>query len=334
VPGARISVGRRGVVGTVGVPGTGLGYSTRLDKPRGRSAAAAETPAWPDESAGIFALPGAAPVPAPPGRAPTGFDVERVESAALEFLNSPALRELRDMIVAARTQLVEVIGEHRVAEQQRDRLSTEFDRKSRSIFRVFMRRRLRRLERALLPRAAAEVERLAEWREASRVTAQFHSSEAAAKGWDRLVLAFDTLMQSQAVWDVTAGRSTDRARERTAANRSVDRQPVRLGWASHAAVAFEGRALQFDNANGSDLVFYPGVLLLERADGALALVDLHDPLAACPAQADFRWLRGGGRAPAGPCAGQQSAQFGRRRRRGGCRGSSSWAICPRGAGRA
>lgn len=36
--GASITVGKRGVHGNAGLPGTGLSYRTRLDKPAGREA--------------------------------------------------------------------------------------------------------------------------------------------------------------------------------------------------------------------------------------------------------------------------------------------------------
>jgi hypothetical protein len=56
----------------------------------------------------------------------------------------------------------------------------------------------------------------------------------------------------------------------------VDRKGVTLEFAESDVVQFSGRALAFENANGADLLFYPGIALIARADGVFALVDLKE----------------------------------------------------------
>lgn len=60
------------------------------------------------------------------------------------------------------------------------------------------------------------------------------------------------------------------------AGRVVDRRPVRLDFASSDLVRFDGRAMRFGNVNGEDILIYPGVAIMPRADGAFALIDLRE----------------------------------------------------------
>ncbi|MCV5761331.1 hypothetical protein OFN40_29635, partial [Escherichia coli] len=64
--------------------------------------------------------------------------------------------------------------------------------------------------------------------------------------------------------------------ERTLATRSVNRHPVTFDFSSTDLIQFTGRAMRFENANGDDILLYPGVAVIPRADGAFALIDLRE----------------------------------------------------------
>lgn len=264
VPGATLNVGPRGVASTIGIPGTGLSYHTNHSIPAGHSA----QPAIPNY-----------PV-SPPSFTPSlayaqAMEMREINSASVEQLTSDSLVELRDLIHQARTQRGEIEADLKEARQQFDAQSTELNRRQRSLFRMFYKRRIAELEEAV-PETEAEIERLTEWQGSTHIDISFETSETAQKAYGALVRAFETLKASKLIWDITSDRNTNRVIERTSATRTVTRTPVKLDYSSSDLVRFAGRAIQFQNVNGEDIMIYPGVVLMPRGDGAFALIELRD----------------------------------------------------------
>ena len=270
VPGATLNVGSRGVRATVGLPGSGLSYSSRL-APAGAPAPAAEPDYWtPTQTV----IPAAAPGSQPSAyvRAP---GMTEIGSAAVESLTSASLLTFRAMILDAAKQRREIEDDLAAARAEHGARKTELGRKSRSLFRFFFKRRIAELE-PLVPELAAEVERLQGWLEATHIEVQFDTDDAAQRGYGALVRAYDGLRACSAIWDVTSERGTNRVAERTSASRVVERRPVALDYSQSDVIRFNGRALRFANANGEDLLFYPGLILMHRRDGQFAMLDLRD----------------------------------------------------------
>ncbi len=266
VPGATVNVGSKGIRSTVGFPGSGLSY-THHHQPR--RVAAADTPLELDER------PYLEPEPAPTYYQPFAPAMRSINSAAVEQLTSHSLLELRDMIAEARSQKHEVEADLQAATQLQRQQTDELARRQRSLFRFFMKNRIAELE-AALPETSAEVDRLTQWQGCTHIDVQFETSAAAKQAYGALVRAFEKLWCSAAVWDVTSDRSTNRVAERTMANRTLTRTKVGLSYSGSDLIRFEGRAMQFDNANGEEIMICPGVVIMPRADGAFALIDLRE----------------------------------------------------------
>lgn len=268
VPGATLNVGRRGLASTVGLPGTGLSYRTQHSlgdsqpnfEPADPPATYPSEPTFPQ------------PVPATYWQA---TQMREIGSASVEQLTSESLRELRDMIAEARRQRGEIVSDLNQAQSLLKSQSADLERRQRSIFRYFFKSRIADLENAL-PGTNAEVERLKQWLEATHVEIKFETNDVAKKAYASLVRAFDILRTSHRVWDITSDRNTDRVLERTSAYRILTRDPVKVDFSTSDLVKFEGRPMRFQNVNGEDILIYPGVAIMPRADGAFALIDLRD----------------------------------------------------------
>lgn len=272
-PGATVNIGRRGVRATVGAPGTGLSYSTTVmpfeqgTEPPGSK----ETPQ------------GELPAPSPnQSNTPSSADVympqagmNEISSASVEVLTSASLVPLRDLIAKARQQKAQVETDLKEAREEEAKQAGELARRQRSLFRWFYKRRIAELE-AALPETRAEVERLRSWEDTTKVSVSFEASDAAQRAYAMVVRTFDALKLSARKWDVTADRATDRVAERSLATRTVNRHPVTFEFSSTDLIEFEGRAMRFENVNGDDILIYPGVAVMPRADGAFALVDLRE----------------------------------------------------------
>lgn len=259
-PGVRINVGSRGVSAS---------FAVRRGIPDGFAG---------DHPTAMY-RPGPPSLPTTSSSAPAyrpSAGMREIGSASVETLTSDSLVDFRDMIVAARGQKVQVEGDLAAATTELASLEGELDRRARSLLRWFYRRRIAALSGELLPAAATEKERLDGWMAATRIDVEFETSDAARRAYGALVRAFDALRGSAAIWDVTSDREADRFRERTSALRTVDRRPVELSFAASDLLRFDGQALRFGNVNGEDILLYPGVALMPRADGMFALIDLRD----------------------------------------------------------
>jgi hypothetical protein len=201
--------------------------------------------------------------------------MREIGSASVEQLTSHSLVELRDVIAQARSQRHEVDEDLAQAKSLHQDQSAHLDRRQRSLFRFFYKRRMAELE-AALPETASEIERLEAWHEATHIDIKFETNDAAKKAYAALVRAFEALRTSASVWDITSDRDTHRIVERTSASRMLTRHRVTVEFSASDLVRFEGRAMRFQNVNGEDILIYPGMAMMPRPDGAFALIDLRE----------------------------------------------------------
>jgi hypothetical protein len=198
-----------------------------------------------------------------------------IASSSTEALTSPSLIPMKDVLSKARSQMKEISRELEAAHIQERQYSKELKRKQKSIFRRFYKKRIAVLLKEL-PQINAEIERLEDWEKSTIIEVTFETNEMAKVGYAHLVRSFDTLRGCKKCWDVTSQRVTNRVTERTSANSVVSRHEVQLGFSSTDVVQFDGKAMRFENVNGDDIVMYPGVAVIPRADGEFALVDIRE----------------------------------------------------------
>jgi hypothetical protein len=275
VPGATVNIGRQGIRATIGAPGTGISYSA-LVMPFGQVDGQSPQPA---HNGGFMPPPAQSPAwgnnPALAKVYMPQAGMNEIASASVDVLTSTSLLPLRDLISKAREQQAQVKADLKEAREEDARLQSELNRRKGSLFRWFYRRRIAELDIAL-PVTKAEVERLSNWQDSTKVAVTFEASDDAQRAYSSLVRAFDALKLSVKKWDVTADRSTNQFVERTLAHRNVNRHLVTFEFSSTDLIRFSGRAMRFENINGDDILIYPGVAVIPRADGVFALIDIRE----------------------------------------------------------
>ena len=277
VPGASVNIGRQGVRATVGAPGTGLSYSTVL-VPAGKAPREPTPQRTPEPSSYTPSPVGSPAVVNNPASAKVYMPQEgmnEIASASVEVLTSTSLIPLRDLIAKAREQRSQVKMDLTEARDEEVKQLDELNRRKGSLFRWFYKKRIAELN-AALPITQAEVERLANWEDKTKIAVAFEAGDTAQRAYSSMVRAFDILKLSSKKWDVTADRSTNQFAERTLANRTVDRHPVAFEFSSTDLIQFSGRAMRFENVNGDDILIYPGVAVIPRVDGVFALIDIRE----------------------------------------------------------
>lgn len=275
VPGATVNVGTKGLRATVGLPGTGLSYTTpTLPYGDGHSVT---NPLTPSSTEPHFGMPEAFPSNTPSNAKiymPMA-GMNEISSASVEVLTSTSLLPLRDLIAKAREQRAAIKADLQEALAEESKQKNELVRRKSSLFRWFYQRRIAELETEL-PLTQAEISRLVSWEDSTKIAITFESSDTSQRAYAAMVRAFDMLKSSVKKWDITADKATDQFAERTLATRSVNRHPVTFDFSSTDLIQFTGRAMRFENVNGDDILLYPGVAVLPRADGAFALIDLRE----------------------------------------------------------
>ncbi|WP_242507302.1 hypothetical protein [Serratia liquefaciens] len=201
--------------------------------------------------------------------------MNKISSASIEVLTSTSLLPLRDLIAKAREQKAEIKVDLQEALAEESKQKSELIRRKSSMFRWFYKRRIAELETEL-PQTQAEISRLISWEDSTNIAMTFEYSDSSQRAYAAMVRAFDVLKSSIKKWDITADKATDQFAERTLATRSVNRHPVTFDFSSTDLVQFTGRAMRFENINGDDILLYPGVAVMPRADGAFALIDLRE----------------------------------------------------------
>jgi hypothetical protein len=274
VPGATVNFGQKGIRATVGLPGSGLSYTTpTLSYDDGGSVANQLNPS--STSPHLESLLPESNTPSSAKIYMPQAGMNEISSASVEVLTSSSLVPLRDLIAKAREQRVEVKVDLQDAIAEEAKQNSELARRKSSFFRWFYKRRIAELDTEL-PLTQAEVSRLASWEENTKISITFESSDASQLAYAAMVRAFDLLRASIKTWDITADKATDQFSERTLASRSINRQTVTFDFSSTDLIKFTGRAMRFENVNGDDILLYPGVAVMPRADEAFALIDIRE----------------------------------------------------------
>ena len=194
VPGASVNIGRQGVRATVGAPGTGLSCST-LVVPAGKTprALATQPASEPDSytpSLGESPAAGNNPTSAKVYMPQAGMN--EIASASVEVLTSTSLIPLRDLIAKAREQKSQVEMDLEEARDEEAKQLGELRRRKGSLFRWFYKKRIAELE-AALPVTQAEVERLSNWEDNTKIAVTFEAGDAAQRAYSSMAVSYTHL---------------------------------------------------------------------------------------------------------------------------------------------
>lgn len=271
-PGATLNLSRRGHSVTVGLPGTGLSYRHQLTSPR-------QTQADGRHDAGLRA-PALTPYPVPDAAPPVTSDptplAGEIRSAEVAGLTTPDLQGLKQLINEAAAQKASLKLDLAAALASREQAWRKLRRREQMPLRLFLKGEIP-AARAAFEEAEGEALKVAEAIALSEVRVVFAFDPPALAAQRDLVEAHQALSRSRRIWDVLSSVAVDRVRERSAASSAIRRTPVALSTVSDSVVAGDQIGLRFQNANGADLDFFPGFLLMrQRGATDYALIDLRD----------------------------------------------------------
>ncbi len=261
IPGASINLSRRGTYVNAGLPGTGISSRTRIGAPHRPTVDPPQPPATP------------APTP-PPTAIPTN-EPGAIASGDVESITSPGLDHLRQLMIDAHSQRVELDAHIASNEHLLPTLELRLQQTERSwLNRAFFSQKIKVRQEAVRE-TKAEIEELRKQRDLSVVDIDVKSEPELEAAYQKLSDAFDTLAASRMIWDITSSVEVG-VSERSEASAAVNRQPVAFDRMSLELITSSHRAMRLQNANGGDLYIYPGFVLMLTHQKQLGLIDLSD----------------------------------------------------------
>ncbi len=276
-----VNVGQRGIYGTASLPGTGISFRQHLGtgtaiphEPNSELHPHSVTP-------GSFPTPTPSPVPrltpAPASTAP----VQEVRSASTELLTSESLKELKRVIQTAHEEHDDISGQLDTARNEKAAASQRYHSWDNGFLfkRLFKKKFAQR--KADLETVTAKVAELEEQLRLTTVATQVEIAKEQAEPYFKMRDEFAALSECAAIWDVKSYQATNKFRERTTAEKRIDRDRVTFSLGTCDLIQWEQKVPHLQNINGGDLFLYPGFILYRAAKEAFSVIDFHDVNGKC-----------------------------------------------------
>jgi hypothetical protein len=276
-----VNVGQRGVYGTASLPGTGISFRQRLAGTSGTSHEPDST--LPPHSPASESFPPPTPsftprlAPVPASSAP----VVEVRSASTELLTSESLKELKRVIQTAHEEHNDISGQLDTARTEKATASQRYHSwDSGFLFkRLFKQKFVQR--KADLETVTAKVAEFEEQLRMTTVATQVEIAKEQAEPYFKMRDEFAALSECAAIWDVKSYQATNKFKERTTAEKHVDRERVTFSLGMCDLIQWEQKVPHLQNVNGGDLFLYPGFILYRAAREAFSVIDFHDVNGKC-----------------------------------------------------
>lgn len=264
VRGASINIGKSGAYLNLGLPGTGISYREKL-RPDG--APHQSLPAQP-----LGPLPQGPKSPTLPPKEPKPGNIR---SADVSGMTSTGLEDFKRLINEAALRRVTLVSSVAQGERQIEETKERLRRAQRFIVRLFMQKHLPRLAHAVQEASTKLTEDRAELA-ACEIEVDFAFDDTTLNAFAALVRAYESLRGCAATWDITNSVVANRRVQRTAADKFVNRTPVKLEIGSSAIIKSKYQALVLGNANGEDIYIYPGFVMMRSQGQDFALIDVRE----------------------------------------------------------
>ncbi len=262
--GASVTVGPHGSALNIGIPGTGISYRHSLTSGNGHTGRPELPPPEP--------LPGAAPpLFEPHGSVIASAPVSEVTSEGLE-----GLKALIKQVIAEREELARSIP---VAQDELATAQRRLRRAHHWFLGLFLKRKIPERQKAVAAKAA-ELKSQEARAGGAFIDAEFALDDATRETFGKLSEAFESLASCTRIWDIVTEQYSDRRATRSSASRSLERVEVKFSVSEDEVLQTEAKVLRLQNANGADLLVYPGFLMM-AGGGDIALIDLRDIRLAC-----------------------------------------------------
>jgi hypothetical protein len=252
--GASITLGPRGAALNLGIPGTGLSFRHQLTHGAGQPALT------PQE------LPSSPVAPA--------TNATTIESAPVSEVTSEGLESLKELVVQALAERAALQKSVPVARIELARAERRLRRAKNWFFGIFIGRQVPARQTAVKEKAA-DLKGQEEKLNGAFIDVEFMLDDESKAAFAAMTETFEQLTTSERIWDITEEAYQDRRVTRSSASTIVDRKSVQFTICEDEVLQSGTKVLRLGNANGADLLIYPGFMMM-TARGDIAFVELRD----------------------------------------------------------
>lgn len=247
--GANINFGKGGVYLNAGIPGTGISYREKLF---GKKSEASDINSSKDNQ--------------------TASDNVLVNQ---ELKTSEGLVGVKECVEEARKERRELFREIEQTEKILQQLQADLNKRQNGfLHKLFTRKEtLEKLEKEI-GEVSAYLKDVKNQFEESRADINIHFDEKLEDQYKKVVKAFQQLITSNKIWDITA--EVANSQKKSAAKTTVSRQEVVFNTENIDFIKSAYPAFHFQNANGSQIYIYPAFVLAIDASDKLSLIDIKE----------------------------------------------------------
>lgn len=256
IPGSSVNLNKDGVYLNSGIPGVGIYDRTKLT---GFDKDIPNEDNVPSKEEVIYYQP-----------------YKELKSAAIDTLTSSGLVELKETLLAAYNEEKEILYELKKCNEELDLSKRRFARFKFIPFAksLFPKAYLKRLDNININEE--KLAELKEQKELCNVNINIELNSDCLELFSKITSSFEFLMKSELIWDITTQRDTDKYRERTTAEQTIERKKVNFNYDRLSFIECKFAAFHLENRNGADIYIYPGFLIFFKNDREFALIDFND----------------------------------------------------------
>lgn len=247
--GANINIGKGGAYLNTGIPGTGLSNREKLfgGKPNNSN-------------------------PTLVNEEPVTITEPAVEQ---EIKTSEGLVGLKEHIEEARKDREELVNEIKQTEENYSQLQNDLDKKQNGFLsKLFTKKETIEKLQTEVEETAAYLEDIKKQFEESQADINIHFDEELEDQYKKVVAAFEQLITSNKIWDITTEVANNETK--SAAKTIVSRQEVKFNTENIDFIKSTFPAFHFQNANESQIYVYPAFVLAIDTAKNLSLIDIKE----------------------------------------------------------
>lgn len=256
--GLNVNIGSKGKYLNVGIPGTGIYDRVRLDDDEKNVPSDSNIPISPDNYS-------PKPIEAP-------SEANEIKSFNPGLLTSEGLFGLKETIINAEKDKRQLHAESLQAKSKANSAHTKL-----ILSRIFLIGFFVKSFEVRYKECQSEAEETTKEYTNFKLDIDFKFDDEIKNDYLSLKNSFEQLCRSDSIWDITSEQENDRYKTRSAANYSVNKIKVGFEITSLDFINTKHEALKIQNANGGDLYFYPGFIVMkDKGNDGFGLIDYRD----------------------------------------------------------
>lgn len=257
IPGASINIGKRGTYLNTGIPGTGFSSRTKLNPSTNPASDKKDIPnnTLPNEKNPAYG--------------------DNIFSHDIDEITSQDMQGIKDTITKSHEQRLELLNDLKYVEFLHQKNLSKLNWSYWLLYGFIFKEKTERLKEDIAHQKLV-IQQISEQTTNSAVQLDYDFDEEMKVQYEHLYQTFEKLCKSLKTWDITAEYANDRYATRSAASLTVTRRPVKFKTGQLSDIQSKIPAMIWDNANGSDLYFYPNFMIVWNSKEHFAIVAYYE----------------------------------------------------------